>query len=272
MKDLELERLRLTVEQAAARERKLLDENNLLDQKVELLRTECRDTERKAQDNLLEDRAELFALRKRVEYYESMETDLDSAIQKVAEGDLGTADDASLALGAVLATTPTASSRRLQESLTLARTLYKRQRELAAAEERISKLEKHLEHARIEAQAADEARAVATQPQEYLIESIREKEKEIQFLKRRNDALDKELTAVRRELVDESNAKVEAEKDLQGVLGRREKLYTLQNMVLQADGGSVVQPIQQVRPAQPRQARQPRSVPIWYEKLTGKAA
>ena len=121
-------------------------------------------------------------------------------------------------------------------------------------------------------EAADEARAVASQPQEYLIESIREKEKEIQFLKRRNDALDKELTAVRRELVDESNAKVEAEKDLQGVLGRREKLYTLQNMVLQADGGSVVQPIQQVRPAQPRQARQPRSVPIWYEKLTGKAA
>merc|ERR1719460_1874058 len=199
LKDMEIERLRLTVEQAAARERKLLDENGLLDQKGELLRTECRDTERKAQEDLLQDRAELYALRRRVEYYESMETDLDSAIQKVAEGDLGTADDASLALGAVLATTPTASSRRLQESLTLARTLYKRQRELAAAEERISKLEKHLEHARVEAQAADEARAVASQPQEYLIESIRDKEREIQFLKRRVDALDKELAAVRRE-------------------------------------------------------------------------
>jgi len=267
LKDLELERLRLLMEQAAQRERKLLDERTLLDQKVELLRNECRDVERKAMEEGMNDRADLYALRKRVEYYESMETSLDEAIAKVAEGDMGGSDDPTLALGAVMAATPTASSRRLHESLTLARSLYKRQRELAAAEERISKLQSQLDTAQTEAAAADAARSIQSQPQSYLVDTIREKEKEAQFLKRRCESLEAELAAVRKNLLREARDKEEVQKDLQGVLSRRERLSMLQNLVIQVDD-------RPVQPAQPKQrgGRAGSAGPTWYEKLRAKTA
>lgn len=191
-----------------------------------------------------------------------METDLDQAVQHIAESGAG---EGEVALG-VLAHTPTSSSRRLQESLTLARNLYKRQQELVLSQERVAQLEERLAVAEGDAAATTAARAAASQPQQYLIESIRARELQVQDLSRRVAALEGELERARAELAREAKAHEEVQRDLHGVLARRERLHALQTLVQGQEGGQRGEGPPKV-PLQPTQASRG---PAWYAKLKAK--
>jgi len=255
LRAFEVERAALTHEEVSMLRQKLDLENEQLRQQVEVLRKECYTLEVQFREGRAAERAELASLREQLRGYVDLERELDSAIRACAEGpgsqaltlqpagmskawigssvtetDVGEA----LLIGTTLASAPASAQRRIQQSLVLAQELQRRTREalaakagLSDAESEIARLEQELEAARREARGA-----ASSEPQAYLLSSLREREAEALRLRRELRTCSAELDRSRQQAERAQSARLSAEEDLRKLLAQRQHLDGLRTLLV----------------------------------------
>eukprot|EP00933_Yihiella_yeosuensis_P068952 TRINITY_DN7501_c0_g1_i3.p1 TRINITY_DN7501_c0_g1~~TRINITY_DN7501_c0_g1_i3.p1 ORF type:complete len:889 (-),score=248.10 TRINITY_DN7501_c0_g1_i3:68-2734(-) len=264
LRAFEVERAALTHEEVSMARQKLEHENEQLKQQVDVLRKEYYTLEVQNREGRASERAELASLREQLQGYVELEKELDSAIRACAEGpgtlqlaagrqsgsalkalgepgpsdaDVGEA----LLIGTTLASAPASAQRRIQQSLILAQELQRRTREamqakakLLDAESEIAHLEGELEASRREAEAT-----LNSEPQAYLLRSLREREAEVLKLRREVRISNTELEWSRQQAERAQGARLKVEADLQKLLAQRQHLEGLKGILAQTTVASL---------------------------------
>lgn len=255
LRAFEVERAALTHEEVSCARQRLEVENEQLRNQVEVLRKEYYTLEVQHREGRAGERAELASLREQLRGYVELEKELDSAIRSCAEGPrLGTPGDMlstmkasargdippsdvdvgeALLIGTTLASVPASAQRRIQQSLILAQELQRRTREamqakaaLQDAEHEIVKLQSELEAARHQADSA-----LRSEPQAYLLSSLREREAESLRLRRELRTTTAELERSRQQLERAQSSRLRTENDLRKLLAQRQHLAGLQALL-----------------------------------------
>lgn len=266
----------LTHQDVSEARQRLEAQNEALKEQVEVLRKEHYALEAQHREGRAAERAELASLREQLRGYTDLERELDSAIRSCADGPFGktgeegalpkpqTVDEAML-LGTTLASAPTSSQRRIQQSLILAQELQKRTREvsqlrglLREAEGEASKLKEDLELSRKELQYSSE-------PQAYLIDALRAREREVQALRRDLRVKEGELEKSRQQVETSVTRQLQVEEDLKKLLSQRSHLEGLRAVLAQNGDCLALKEADQAPPARAEQrGRKPSQQPQEY--------
>merc|ERR1712232_903640 len=164
-------------------------ENEQLRSQLEVLKKEYYTLEVQHRENRAGERAELASLREQLRGYVEVEKELDAAIRACAiapqassarngaTGDLGPQSvDEAMLIGTTLASAPTSSQRRIQQSLLLAQELQRRTREGAQARASLEEVQAQLEKVREELDASRREVQYSSEPQAYLLDALRRRE------------------------------------------------------------------------------------------------
>eukprot|EP00928_Gymnodinium_smaydae_P043791 TRINITY_DN2927_c0_g1_i1.p1 TRINITY_DN2927_c0_g1~~TRINITY_DN2927_c0_g1_i1.p1 ORF type:complete len:880 (+),score=144.76 TRINITY_DN2927_c0_g1_i1:89-2728(+) len=310
LRAFEVERAALTQEEVSRERQQAIVENDQLKQQVEVLKKEYYTLEVQHREGRAAERAELLSLREQLRSYAEVERELDSAIRACAEGP-GTAlaadgtgaprnVDEALLLGTTLASAPTSAQRRIQQSLLLAQELQRRGVELAKLRASESESRSEIERLTSELEVTRKELQYSSEPQAYLLDTLRQREREMVELRRQIRAHTVELDRSRDQLESAVNGRLAVEEDLRRLLAQRHHLESLQTVL--AGSGESVAPAPQVRrdgvflqpaeqrgraPSQQGTARQapapaasgacrgeqaateagPRAAPAWFQRL-----
>lgn len=292
LRAFEIERAALTHEEVSNARQRLELENEQLKQQVEVLRKEYYNLEVQHREGRASERAELGSLKEQLQGYKELEKELDAAIRSCAEGPSGAlraaipegADAGELLLiGTTLASAPASAQRRIQQSLLLAQELQRRTRELTLAktslsdaESQISRLEQELEAA-----ARETSAAVKSEPQVYLLSSLRERDAEAIRLRRELRSCNAELERWQQQAERAQAGRMRAEADLRKLLQQRQHLDGLVS-ILQTETKSPEEALGEEGPMPARAehrgrapSQQPQGSaagagPAWLQKLRAK--
>jgi progesterone-induced-blocking factor 1 len=152
-------------------------ENEVLRQKVDVLKQEFYKLESTSRQGGSETKAELAVCKERLANYEMIEKELDNAIMNVANGE--EANEVGSALVSTITSAPTTAKRRIQQSLLLANRLQAKQKELEGVQAELKELKDKCEamegHAKLQKRLMDKT----NQPYSYMIKDVEKAEKEL---------------------------------------------------------------------------------------------
>lgn len=237
LRAFEAERAVLTYEEVSSSRQQMQVENEQLRQQLDVLKKEYYTLEVQHREGRASERAELSSLREQLRGYVEVERELDAAIRACADGppssksrDAANGEgspqsvDEALLVGTTLASAPTSSQRRIQQSLLLAQELQRRTREgvqartsLNEAQSEITRLQEELEAARREVHYSSE-------PQAYLLEALRRREGEVLALRRDAKAQSSELERARQQIEQATSKRLVVEEDIRKLLAQRQHL------------------------------------------------
>lgn len=177
-------------------------ENEALRQKQEVLRTEYYKLEGLQRMGTADLRAELAVCKERLLSYEAIEKELDAAIMNVAQAD-GTLDGGPDAVGSALIATiaqaPTATKRRIQQSLLLANRLQTKQKECETLQQELKALREKLDGQETETRLQKKLLERANQPHSYIMADVERAERELAAAMKRIKALEEELKKAKKD-------------------------------------------------------------------------
>lgn len=237
LRAFETERAALTMEEVSASRQKFAAENEQLKAKVDVLRKEYYELDLKHREGLASEHWELNSLREQLRGYVEVEKELDAAIRAAAEGPLAAGRgaeaqprsiDEALLIGTTLASAPTSAQRRIQQSLLLAQEVQRRAREAAAAKSALKEAQEEVVRLREDTETLRAEVRYSSEPQAYLLESLRRREGEVLGLKRELRARNVEVEQARQQVEHAVTAREQVEEDLKKLLAQREHLATLQ--------------------------------------------
>lgn len=193
-------------------------ENELLKEKVDVLRQEFYKSETKCTQENAELRAEMAVARENLQQYALIEQELDEAIKNQdVEGFQA----------------PTTSKRRIKQSLELARQVKDKQKLLEAVRADNSRLESEYERMSSELDLCKNLLNNTEQPYAYLVTQIETKEREISELKRQIARTQQKYSELggECELLLRKNEELEA--DIKQILTKRDAIESLKGMLTQ---------------------------------------
>jgi len=166
----------------------------------------------------------LAVARERLENYEMIEKELDSAIMNIASGS-AIEEDGTNAVGNALIQTitsaPTTSKRRIQQSLLLANRLQTKQKENEALQKELSTYKATVDNLQADVKLQQRLVHRTNQPHSYMIADIEKAEKELDFANRKI----KQLEDVNRKLKNDNDqlklAKRGIAEDLSKLMAKR---------------------------------------------------
>lgn len=255
LKTENIERTHNTYEDTLGALRHSKAENDMLRDKVDVLKQEFYKAEHKSTQESADIRAQLAVAKEQLRQYALIEHELDEAIKNQQ-------------IGGVSA--PTTSQRRIQQSLQLAKQLKEKQdqcEELTAAK---AHLEAEVEKLSGEVHISKRLLSHTDQPYAYLVAQIEDKERENHELKRSLRQASQRLSAVQAEMEVLQRRSSEQERDLENLLGKRQALDTLQSTLktLLEDGERTVDASVLLQKLGQRQPKKAESGPGWFAKLT----
>lgn len=178
----ELERLRIQYEDAKNEIRVYQSENEMLKDKLSIMRSEFYKNDAARERETSDIRSQNTVLREKLKNYENIENEIDNAIMGYS-GD-NKDPEANLFLQS-LKTAPTSTQRRVQQSLTLAQRLQKKQGEIEELNSKLKAKEEELIEVQDELNIARELLDKTKQPNFYLIENLEVKERETLALRQK---------------------------------------------------------------------------------------
>lgn len=137
-------------------------------------------------------------------------------------------------LAALGAGVPTATRRRVRQSIQLAERLVRAQREIAHLKRELLATTKAVEREADRANRAERLVREAGKPQALIVDELRRADDEIRRARTENDVLRQRLAAAARALEDSASAREALETDLKRVLARRNELTDLRRLVDEA--------------------------------------
>eukprot|EP00929_Paragymnodinium_shiwhaense_P001041 TRINITY_DN101266_c0_g1_i1.p1 TRINITY_DN101266_c0_g1~~TRINITY_DN101266_c0_g1_i1.p1 ORF type:complete len:810 (-),score=185.81 TRINITY_DN101266_c0_g1_i1:220-2649(-) len=294
LRAFESERSTLTQEELSVARQQLEVQNEQLKQQVEVLRKEYYNLEVEHREGRAADRAELTSLREQLKGYSEVEKELDAAIRACADGKPRTdtggqaepqpqSVDEALLLGTTLASAPTSSQRRIQQSLLLAQELQRRTRELSAARVALTKADEDVDRLRQDLEVTRKELSYSSEPQAYLLEALRRREHEVMELNRRVRSQEVDLERSRQQVESAMAKRLDTEEDLKQLLCQREHLDSLCAVLgsgAMSEGGpvqSAFAPLASAAEHRGRAPNQQRAQPgdghrAWFQRLKSKAA
>ena len=173
------------MEDRLAESRSLSAQNEMLKDKISILRSEFFKAEAKYKENSSDARSRIVVLEEKLKNYENIEQEIDQAVLGI--GSSSNQDNLYLK---TIGMAPTSTQRRVQQAISLAQRLNEKQNELNNFKSKHQALERDLQRANEELVMTQELLSKTKHPAAYLVESLEGKEKENLELKR---ALNKSL-------------------------------------------------------------------------------
>uniref|UniRef100_A0A673I273 Progesterone immunomodulatory binding factor 1 n=1 Tax=Sinocyclocheilus rhinocerous TaxID=307959 RepID=A0A673I273_9TELE len=248
LKKFELERSQMVQEETARNLSLCQIECEKHQKKLEVLTKEFYGLQTSSEKRITELQAQNFEKQARLETYERLEKELDDVTMQAAE--MENEDEAERVLFSYGygANIPTTAKRRLKQSVHLARRVLQLEKQNTLLRRDLERQTAHSSQISEELEAANQLLQQAQQPHSYLIETVRQRDTQIQTLKERLTRLEEEVSALRKEKITLLQVKNNMAADLERLLNHREELSVMKQVLLsmrsQQHGGplSVSQP------------------------------
>uniref|UniRef100_A0A671MZY5 Progesterone-induced-blocking factor 1-like n=1 Tax=Sinocyclocheilus anshuiensis TaxID=1608454 RepID=A0A671MZY5_9TELE len=248
LKKFELERSHMVQEETARNLSLCQIECEKHQKKMEVLTKEFYGLQTSSEKRITELQAQNSEKQARLETYERLEKELDDVTMQAAE--MENEDEAERVLFSYGygANIPTTAKRRLKQSVHLARRVLQLEKQNTLLRRDLERQMAHSSQISEELEAANQLLQQAQQPHSYLIETVRQRDTQIQTLKERLTRLEEEVSALRKEKITLLQVKNNMAADLERLLNHREELSVMKQVLLsmrsQQHGGplSVSQP------------------------------
>uniref|UniRef100_A0A673MS12 Progesterone immunomodulatory binding factor 1 n=1 Tax=Sinocyclocheilus rhinocerous TaxID=307959 RepID=A0A673MS12_9TELE len=222
LKKFELERSQMVQEETARNLSLCQIECEKHQKKLEVLTKEFYGLQTSSEKRITELQAQNSEQQARLETYERLEKELDDVTTQAAE--MENEDEAERVLFSYGygANIPTTAKRRLKQSVHLARRVLQLEKQNTLLRRDLERQTTHSSQISEELDAANQLLQQAQQPHSYLIETIRQRDTQIQMLKERLTRLEEEVSALRKEKITLLQVKNNMAADLERLLNHRE--------------------------------------------------
>ncbi|XP_069826713.1 progesterone-induced-blocking factor 1 isoform X2 [Dendropsophus ebraccatus] len=232
MKSFEAERAHMVLEETTENLQKCQLECEKYQKKLEVLTKEFYALQASTEKQVTELQAQNSEQRTRLETYEKLEQELDDVIIQSAQMEDEAEAERVLFSYGYGANIPTTAKRRLKQSVHLARRLLQLERQN-------SSLIKDLEHQKeqatkvsVELDRTNSLLGLVHQPYQYLIESVRQRDTQIDSLKDQISKLEKDVSKLNKEKSSLLRVKNQMAADLEKLLSHREELAEMKQVLL----------------------------------------
>ena len=249
IKSENLERVHNVYEDTIKALRHSKSENEMLRDKVDVLKQEFYKNESKCTQENADLKAQLAVARENLQQYALIEQELDDAIKNQNVQGFQA---------------PTTSKRRIQQSLELAKQLQDKTKQLDALKSQNANLTSEVETLSNEVTLCKKMLSHQEQPYAYLVKQIEDKEKELGSLKREIKKWEQKHANLNAELEVSVRKNSELEQDIKDLLKKRDAIEGLKEML----GGLVEQPPEKRTTVKP-QTQGPQA-PQWFQTLKRK--
>ncbi|KAK2818148.1 hypothetical protein Q7C36_022081 [Tachysurus vachellii] len=257
--------------------------------KLEVLTKEFYTLQSSSEKHLTELRAQNAEQQARLETYEKLEKELDDITMQAAEMENEEEAERVLFSYGYGANVPTTAKRRLKQSVHLARRVLQLEKQNTLLRRDVEKSTTHTGQISQELQAANQLLQQAQQPYSYLIETVRQRDTQIQSLKERLSQLEEEVSTLKKERASLLQVKNNMAADLERLLSHREELSAMKQVLVsmrtrhnQEPEAELDSRAMELRPSRTadREQNQPRprptvftnkDVPEWHRKLKAKS-
>ncbi|XP_054241346.1 progesterone-induced-blocking factor 1 [Indicator indicator] len=299
LKSFECEHVQLMQQETAKNLSQCQMECEKYQRKLEVLTKEFYSLQSSSEMRITELQTQNSELQARLDTYEKLEKELDEIILQTAEMEDEAEAERVLFSYGYGANVPTTAKRRLKQSVHLARRLLQ-------LEKQNSLLVKDLEHQKEQvtqiSQELDRANSLLSQvqqPYKYLIETVQQRDSQINLQKERITQLEKDYSLLNKEKTALLRVKNQMAADLERLLNHREELATMKQILISLHGKhyeqNLPQPHTDVKSAMAKNKTNPsvkllpehedgnvftpkptlftnKEAPVWYKKLQKKAS
>lgn len=266
IKSEQLQLLQNSYEQSLQSLRHSKAENEMLKEKVDLLRQEYYKAEHKCTTENADVKAQYAVAQAQLQQYAMIEQELDYAIENQG----------------IEVAAPTTSKRRVQQSLALAKKLTEKQKEAESLKSEVLHLTSELQRLEEENALNKSLLSQSSQPYSYLVKQLESREREFNEAKKQLQSLSRQNAdiVVQYELLERANA--EMSRDLKELLSKKQSIEQLHGVLQQLveqkaagqemDGAEVLARLTASAAATQKQQRTPgdSSAPGWFKTLKKK--
>ncbi|XP_063282003.1 progesterone-induced-blocking factor 1 [Pelobates fuscus] len=232
LKSFEAERADLLLKETTANLQKCQLECEKYQKKLEVLTKDYYSLQASTEKQIGELQAQNFEHRARLETYEKLEQELDAVIMQSAEMENEVEAERVLFSYGYGANVPTTAKRRLKQSVHLARRLLQLERQNSLLVKDLENQKTHSAKVALELDRANSLLSQVHQPYQYLIESIRQKDAQIDHLKDHMSRLEQDVSNLNKEKSSLIRVKNQMAADLEKLLNHREELAEIKQFLL----------------------------------------
>ncbi|KAL9649760.1 hypothetical protein ABK040_009575 [Willaertia magna] len=228
MKTFESERLQVSLMETSENLKQSKAETEVLKKKVEVLKTEYYTLQNNTGKRISELEAKLEASQKEVSAYKDLEKDLDRVIEEYTPSN----EENQRILNEVTTMVPTSLNRRVKYSLYLTRRVAELEKTIKVYEEEFTKKEQHIQALTERLNKTKQHLDTASQPYNYLVAAIENKDKELETANKHIKLMEKELRKLKKENSKLHQLKSQLEKDIEQLLQQKNVTTKLKGLLL----------------------------------------
>ncbi|XP_041867119.1 progesterone-induced-blocking factor 1 [Melanotaenia boesemani] len=200
--------------------------------KLELLTQEFYRLQTSSEKRLAELQAQNAEQASRLETYEKLEQELDQVTMQAAEIENEEEAERVLFSYGYGANVPTTAKRRLKQSVHLARRVLQLERQNTSLRRELERHQSQTGQISEELSAANQLLQQTQQPYSYLIETVRQRDAQINMLKERVSSLEDDVSSLRKERDSLQHVKNDMAADLERLLNHREELAMMKQVLI----------------------------------------
>ncbi|KAG8452256.1 hypothetical protein GDO86_004163 [Hymenochirus boettgeri] len=232
LKSFEAERSHILHEETIENLRKCQLECEKYQKKVEVLTKEIYSLQATTEKQITELQALNSEHCAKLETYEKLEKELDEVIMQSAEMEDDTEAERVLFSYGYGANVPTTAKRRLKQSVHLARRLLQTERQNSLFRKDVEKLKANAATISLELERSKSLLNQVQQPYQYLIESVRQRDTQIDSLKDQISKLEQDVSNLNKEKVSLLRVKNQMAADMEKLLSHQEELAQMKQVLL----------------------------------------
>nr|AAI68485.1 Unknown (protein for MGC:172846) [Xenopus tropicalis] len=251
LKSFEAERSHILQEEAMENLQKCQLECEKYQKKLEILTKEFYSLQASTEKRVTELQAQNSEHRARLETYEKLEQELDEVIMQSAEMQDEAESERVLFSYGYGANVPTTAKRRLRQSVHLARRLLQTERQNSLLIKEVEQQKANAAQTLLELERANSLLSQVQQPYQYLIESVRQRDTQIDSLKDQISKLEQDVSNLNKEKTSVLRVKNQMAADMEKLLSHQEELAQMKQALLglrsRGQGRSVSIPTEHIR-------------------------
>ncbi|XP_022091596.1 progesterone-induced-blocking factor 1-like [Acanthaster planci] len=232
MHKFEAERAHMLQEEALQNLDKMQVELDKLRKKIQVLTKEYYSLQTSSERKSTELEAQISELRAKLDIYEKLEKELDDVVMQAAESDNDEMAERVLFSYGYGANVPSTAKRRLQHSVHLARRVLQLERINTSLKKELENNKTQMHQLGEELSSATSLLDQAQQPYNYLIESIRSRDHQINKHKTHITALEEDIGRLKKEQEELIQTRNQMSADLERLLNQREEMAVMKQVVL----------------------------------------
>ncbi|KAM9319393.1 progesterone-induced-blocking factor 1 [Gastrophryne carolinensis] len=247
LKSFEAERAHMVLEETTGNLQKCQLECEKYQKKLEVLTKEFYALQASSEKRITELQAQNSELRTRLETYEKLEKELDDVVIQSAQMEDDIEAERVLFSYGYGANVPTTAKRRLQQSVHLAKRLLQLERQNTSLIKDLEQQKEHTAKVSLELDRTSSLLNQVNQPYQYLIESVRQRDSQIDLLKDQLTKLEKDVSNLNKEKSGLLRVKNQMAADLEKLLRHQEELAEMKQVLISLHNKRQMEGIPQIQ-------------------------